>query len=62
MPIWIKFVPEVGNWEASVNSIPVVAEDEIPLTKVVTASPATVPLHWPSPHPSPGNCSAGPTG
>ena len=60
-PICTKFVPEVGNKDASVNII-VVVTALIPPFKVVVASPVTVPPHAAKPQPKPGNCSAGPTG
>ena len=61
MPIFIKFVPVLGNKLASVNTI-VVVESFIAPFSVVVIAPAASPPQEPRPHPKPLSWTAEPTG
>ena len=60
MPICIKFVPELGNCDASFKVILVAAAD-ISDDKTVVKAQTSVPPQDPSDQPKPCDCTSGPT-
>ena len=60
VPILIKLVPELGNWEASVNTIVVVEASIAPFNVVVMALDASPPQEL-RPQPKPFSWTADPT-
>ncbi len=60
MPICIKFVPELGNCDASFNVI-LVVDAFISEDKTVVKAPTSVPPQEPRDQPKPCDCTSGPT-